>query len=449
MALTVAKLLALKTDVLGLKLLTHESTAEREIPTDEVISPGLVLAGFSQRFTHTRTQVIGETEITYLASLTPEASREAIVRFLSYDLPVVFITKALDPPAGMIELANERGIPIVSTRLKTGEFYGAIKSFLESRFAPSTFLHGSLVDVYGVGLLFMGRSGIGKSECVLDLVERGHRLVADDQVHVTRRSGGILIGRGNSVLGFHMEIRGVGIIDIRSLFGIRSVRLQKRIEVIVRLEDWDESTPVERVGLDEETDGHPGRRDPDGARAAQSGQEHHRDRRGRGDEPPPEVRRRAHRGAVQRAPDRAHAHPRRDRDVPRRGLRVTGRCGVVVAHGSLADGLLSALSRVAGEQDSLWALSNEGLGGADLEAQIAAILEDRCAGRDAYLLSDMEGGSCGQACRRLLAKGTVKAVFYGVNLPLLVEFVFLQDEPFERFVKAAVEKGRRALGVHA
>lgn len=255
MALTVAKLLARKADVLGLTLLTGESTADREIPTDEVVSPGLVLSGFSQRFTHTRSQVLGETELTYLESLSPERRREAVERFLSFDVPVVFITKGLEPPAGMIDLADQRGIPVVSTRLKTGEFYGAIKAFLESQFAPSTFLHGSLADIYGVGVLFMGRSGIGKSECVLDLVERGHRLVADDQVHVTRRSGGILIGRGNSVLGFHMEIRGVGIIDIRSLFGIRAVRLQKRIEVVVRLEDWDESTPVERVGLDEERTG--------------------------------------------------------------------------------------------------------------------------------------------------------------------------------------------------
>ena len=252
MALTVAKLLARKADVLGLALLTRESTTEREITTDEVGSPGLVLAGFTERFTHTRSQVLGETELSYLRSLSPEESREAVERFLSFDIPVVFLTKGLDPPGGMVELANERGIPIVSTRQKTGEFYGSIKAFLESQFAPSTFLHGSLADVYGVGLLFMGRSGIGKSECVLDLVERGHRLVADDQVHVTRRSGGILIGRGNSVLGFHMEIRGVGIIDIQSLFGIRAVRLQKRIEVVVRLEAWDESTPVERVGLEEE-----------------------------------------------------------------------------------------------------------------------------------------------------------------------------------------------------
>ncbi|HEY7472564.1 MAG TPA: HPr(Ser) kinase/phosphatase [Gemmatimonadota bacterium] len=252
MALTVAKLLARKADVLGLKLLTRESTADREITTDEVVSPGLVFAGFVERFTHLRSQIIGETELRYLDSLTPDRSREAVERFLSFDIPVVFITKGLDPPAGMIERADERGIPIVSTRLKTGEFYGAIKSFLEAQFAPTTFLHGSLADIYGVGLLFMGRSGIGKSECVLDLVERGHRLVADDQVHVTRRSGGVLIGRGNSVLGFHMEIRGVGIIDIQSLFGIRAVRLQKRIEVVVRLEDWDESTPVERIGLEEE-----------------------------------------------------------------------------------------------------------------------------------------------------------------------------------------------------
>jgi mannose/fructose-specific phosphotransferase system component IIA len=128
---------------------------------------------------------------------------------------------------------------------------------------------------------------------------------------------------------------------------------------------------------------------------------------------------------------------------------VTDRCGVVVAHGRLAEGLLSALARVAGEQEFLWALSNEGRGAAELESEIAAILEERAGGRDAYLLSDMEGGSCGQACRRLLAKGSVKAIFYGVNLPLLVEFVFLQDRLFESFVAAAVEKARRALGAHA
>jgi len=197
--------------------------------------------------------VLGETEITYLRSLDETARREAIDRFLSFDLPVVFVTKGLDPPPEMVDRAAERGIPVVRTRMKTGDFYGAIKTFLEVQFAPSTFIHGSLADVYGVGLLFVGRSGIGKSECVLDLVERGHRLVADDQVHVTRRTGEVLIGRSNDMLGFHMEIRGIGIIEIQSLFGIRAVRQQKRIEVVVRLEDWDETTHPDRIGLDEET----------------------------------------------------------------------------------------------------------------------------------------------------------------------------------------------------
>ena len=127
---------------------------------------------------------------------------------------------------------------------------------------------------------------------------------------------------------------------------------------------------------------------------------------------------------------------------------MTGRCGVVVAHGGLADGLLSALSRVAGEQDNLWPLSNQGLGGEELEVRIREILDDRDAGREAYLLSDLDGGSCGQVCRRLLASGRVRGVFFGVNLPLLVEFVFLQDEPFERFATLAVDKARTALGIH-
>jgi HPr kinase/phosphorylase len=251
-ALTVAEFLARKAEPLALTLLTADATAQKPITSTEVGSPGLVLAGFIARFAHTRAQVLGETEITYLRSLPDRERDDAIRRFLEYDVPVVFITKGLDAPVGLLERANERSIPIVSTRLKTGEFYSAIKSFLETQFAPSTHIHGSLADVYGVGLLFIGRSGIGKSECVLDLVERGHRLVADDQVLVTRRAGEVLIGRGSEVLGFHMEIRGIGIIDIQSLFGIRAVRLQKRIEVVVRLEDWEETTNVERVGLEEE-----------------------------------------------------------------------------------------------------------------------------------------------------------------------------------------------------
>lgn len=252
-ALTVSEFLSLKGEALDLVLLTEEGTAGRSILTDEVMSPGLVLAGFDERFSHERAQVLGETEIRYLDSLGPDALGEALDRFLGYDLPVVFITKGLDPPPGLVERANRRGIPVIATRLKTGRFYNSIQAFLDTRFAPTTYVHGSLADIYGVGLLFVGRSGIGKSECVLDLVERGHRLVADDQVHIVRRAGGVLMGRSHEVLGFHMEIRGVGIIDVQGLFGVRSVRIQKRIEVVVRLEDWEETVDVERVGLEDET----------------------------------------------------------------------------------------------------------------------------------------------------------------------------------------------------
>jgi len=249
--LTVAELLAKRAGPLGLTLLTDQATTKSEIGSSEVGSPGLVLAGFDQRLANTRLQILGETEIAYLASRSADKREEAILRLLDSNVPVIILTKGLDPPSGLIAAGNERRIPVISSALKTGEFYSTIKSFLEAHFAPSTYIHGSLADVYGVGLLFVGRSGIGKSECVLDLVERGHRLVADDQVHVTRRSGDILIGKGSEVLGFHMEIRGIGIIDIQSLFGIRAVRLQKRIEVVVQLEDWDETTNVERVGLEE------------------------------------------------------------------------------------------------------------------------------------------------------------------------------------------------------
>ena len=197
--------------------------------------------------------MLGETEISYLASLTAEVRTSALEGFFQYDLPCVFITKGMDPPEPMLDLARGRHVPVLRTRLKTAEFYKRIKPMLEDAFAPRTTLHGSLSDVYGVGLLFVGRSGIGKSECVLDLVERGHRLVADDVVKVTRRGTDVLLGQGHELAAHHMEIRGVGLIDIPALFGARSVRQQKRIEVIVQLEDWETAQGADRTGLQRDT----------------------------------------------------------------------------------------------------------------------------------------------------------------------------------------------------
>jgi len=245
-------LLQRRGDPLQLESLTGDVGLERQLPDPEVASPGLALAGYTGRFAPHRMHVLGETEITYLNSLPAEDRRRALATFLSFDLPCVFITKGLTPPEELVALARERGVPLLRSRLKTAEFYRKIKPLVESAFAPRTTLHGSLADVYGVGLLFVGRSGIGKSECVLDLVERGHRLVADDVVQVTRRGADILMGRGHELAAHHMEIRGIGLIDIPALFGVRAVRQQKRIEVVVQLVDWEAVQHLDRSGLTQE-----------------------------------------------------------------------------------------------------------------------------------------------------------------------------------------------------
>jgi HPr kinase/phosphorylase len=225
---------------------------ERVIESPNVSSPGLVLAGYVERFPARRLQVLGETEITYLKSLDPDVRRKNLATFFSFPIPCVFITKGLEPGPDLRDLSRESGVALIRSYLKTNEFYTRIKPWLEEEFAPTTNLHGSLADIFGVGLLFVGKSGIGKSECVLDLVERGHRLVADDLVIVRRRGSDVLIGRGHELQRHHMEIRGVGLVDIPSVFGIRAVRQQKRIEVVVQLETWDHDAPVDRTGLDSE-----------------------------------------------------------------------------------------------------------------------------------------------------------------------------------------------------
>ncbi|MEE8488279.1 MAG: HPr(Ser) kinase/phosphatase [Gemmatimonadota bacterium] len=251
--LTVGDILERRSELLELELVRGSEGVGREIGSPEISSPGLILAGFTDRFPTGRLQVLGETEIAYLASLDADQRTASIKRFYEFDIPAVFVTKGMTIPSELGELAEARSIPLIRSDLKTGEFFKRIKPFLENEFAPATTIHGSLADIYGVGLLFVGSSGIGKSECVLDLVERGHRLVADDVVRVRRLGVDLLIGRAMEQQQFHMEIRGIGIVDIRALFGIRSVRQQKRIEVVVQLEPWSDEATYERTGLDIET----------------------------------------------------------------------------------------------------------------------------------------------------------------------------------------------------
>jgi len=250
--LTVGRLVERLRETLALEPIPNFKGADREILSPNVSSPGLVLAGYVERFPAHRLQVFGETEITYIASRSESERRTILGTFFSFPLPAVFVTKGQHAPAEMVELAAAAGVPIIGSRLKTNEFFTRIKPWLEEEFAPTTTLHGSLADVFGVGLLLIGRSGIGKSECVLDLVERGHRLVADDVVMVTRRGTEVLLGRGHELQRHYMEIRGVGLVDVPSVFGIRAVRQQKRIEVVVELVDWDPELVIDRTGLDRE-----------------------------------------------------------------------------------------------------------------------------------------------------------------------------------------------------
>jgi HPr kinase/phosphorylase len=223
---------------------------EREMTTAEISSPGLVLAGYMDRFVGNRLQVLGETEVSYLNSLPHQARVDILTRFLAFPIPALFVTKGQTPPAGLADVAERAGVALLRSQLKTNEFYRRLWPVLEDLFAPATTLHGSLADVFGVGLLFIGKSGIGKSECVLDLVERGHRLVADDLVMASRRGNDVLIGRGHELQRHFMEVRGIGLVDVRAIFGVRAVRQQKRIEVVVQLEEWNSEAVVDRTGLD-------------------------------------------------------------------------------------------------------------------------------------------------------------------------------------------------------
>jgi HPr kinase/phosphorylase len=253
-SISVQEILDSKRETLALELLNPGTPLDRLTSDPDISSPGLALAGYTARIPGGRMWVFGETEMTFLETLSPKVARERLERLFTFDVPAVFITKGQEAPPYYVEAASAHRVPVLRSHRSTRELYHRLKPFLESALAPSTHLHGSLADVYGVGLLFVGPSGVGKSECVLDLVERGHRLVADDLVIITRQGNDVLIGRGHELQRHHMEIRGVGIIDIRKLFGVRSFRQQKRIEVVVDLQLWDQTKDYSRTGLEEEED---------------------------------------------------------------------------------------------------------------------------------------------------------------------------------------------------
>lgn len=238
-------------DYLMLTLLNSEEGLKRKISSAEIHRPGLALGGYLERFPYQRTQVLGQTEMAFLQSLSKEKLVAVLEKIFAYDIPWIIISKGIMPPSEMLAMADRKKTGIFSSRLSTTEVISRLGSFLDNQFAPTVTVHGTLVDVYGVGLLYTGKSGVGKSECALDLVERGHRLVADDVIKITRKSANYIVGTSSELLGQHMEVRGIGIIDIEALFGIRAVRLQKRIEVEVRLQYWEDTASYERLGIED------------------------------------------------------------------------------------------------------------------------------------------------------------------------------------------------------
>src|SRR5699024_12312889 len=210
--------------------------------------PGLALAGFVKLFTYQRLQIIGNTETRYLKSLSTDEQCEAFSNLLQFDIPALFITHNNDLAAPLLQMAKENGTPVYRTPVESTRFLQLLRDFLDDQFALQTMVHGSMVDVYGVGILIAGKSGIGKSEVALDLVERGHRLVSDDAVILTKKNN-VLMTSATEMNKHFMEIRGLGIIDIISMFGIRAIRYQKRLEVVLELSIWDETQNIERTGL--------------------------------------------------------------------------------------------------------------------------------------------------------------------------------------------------------
>lgn len=237
-------------DRLKLKVVNDERSFNRKIEQKEINRPGLALSGFVEVFTYWRVQVMGNTEIGYLNTLHGKQRIKAISNVLSFELPCIVITNNNRVPDELARIANEKGVTLFSTPENTTAVHRILSEYLDSKFAPRLVVHGTLVDVFSVGVLFIGEASIGKSELALDLIERGHQLVADDAVEITKFGSHTLQGAPMGTLGHHMELRGLGIIDVYKMFGVRGIRGNKDIHVIVKLERYS-GGKYERTGLDE------------------------------------------------------------------------------------------------------------------------------------------------------------------------------------------------------
>jgi HPr kinase/phosphorylase len=237
---------------MNLKNLTPEvDITEREVLVPDVNRPALQLAGFFDHFDLNRVQIIGNVECAYLETLTEERRLEIYQKLLEHKVPCIIFSNELQPDESFLELAEKNDIPVFGTCKKTSSFMGELIRWLNVKLAPCISIHGVLVDVYGVGVLIMGESGIGKSEAALELIRRGHRLVSDDVVEIKRVSKKSLIGTSPEVTRFFIELRGIGIIDVKNLYGVESVKMEQEINLVIQLEDWNKDADYDRLGLEE------------------------------------------------------------------------------------------------------------------------------------------------------------------------------------------------------
>ncbi len=238
---------------MDLKSLTPEVDVEdREVNVPDVNRPALQLAGFYDRFDSNRVQIIGSVEDRYVHTHTPEQRLEMYEKLLSHPIPCIVFCRGIMPEQPFLEKAVQHGVPIYNTVKHTSEFTAEIIRWMNVRLAPCISIHGVLVDVYGVGVLIMGESGIGKSEAALELIKRGHRLVTDDVVEIRKVSDETLVGSAPNITKHFIELRGIGIVDVRSMFGVQSVRETQNIDLVITLEDWSRDKEYDRLGLEEQ-----------------------------------------------------------------------------------------------------------------------------------------------------------------------------------------------------
>lgn len=251
LAIPVIQLLKDKEHQLKLELLSGEEGLAKKIVIPRIQKPGLALTGDPVHLHVGRVQVFGKPEISYLESLQKKERDEIIGKLCKPDISCIVITCDLTPPTSLKELCKKNNIPLFKTKLLTFTFINRINRFLDDHLTASTCIHGVLVDVFGVGILIIGRSGIGKSELALDLILRGHRLIADDIINIKKRPPSTIYGTSSEIIKYHMEIRGLGIINIKDLFGIAAIRDKKLIELVVELEEWNPDASYDRLGVDD------------------------------------------------------------------------------------------------------------------------------------------------------------------------------------------------------